>query len=255
MIEIFKNDEAANSFEELVALYKTSEFDSPRRSTVLLLDYWRSFDYAVKALEELIGVEFVDQIQLHFEYGVPPQAGKGKSSFTDLMIVDGSLAVGIEAKYKESPYQTVSSWIEEGADEQNRKRVLGGWLSLIRSVTDVRLTCDNICSLPYQLVHRTASVCNVPATSRYIVYQIFEPNKEHYYSEHLQTLASLLGEVGGGSPLSFVLMISSFERLEHYQELVDRWDSGEREMSPQVTAALEHSRLARFAKSRIVRFA
>ena len=254
-MEIFKNRETVSSFEELVASYSAGEFDSPRRSTVLLLDFWRSFDYAAKRLEEFICADYSHQCRLHFEYSVPVQAGEGKASFTDLMIVGSSIAVGIEAKYMEPPYQIVSSWIKKGSDEQNRKRVLGGWLSLIQSVTDVSLTFDDICSLPYQLIHRTASVCNVPAKSRYIVYQIFEPKKENYYSKRLQVLASLLGGVGGGSPLSFVLMISPFEPLKHYQELLDLWNAGERKMSSQVTAALISSRLARFVKPQLVRFA
>ena len=254
MIEIFKNREAIYSFEELVASYSASEFDSPRRSTVLLLDYWRSFDYAVKRFEELFCVDFSDQIQLHFEYRVPAQAGRGQASCTDLMVISNSIAFAIEAKYTEDPYETVSKW-SRSSNVQNREDVLGGWLSLIQSVTEVSLTFDDICSLPYQLIHRTASVCNVPATSRYIVYQIFEPNKEDYYSERLQKLASLLGGIGGGSPLSFVLMISPFEPLEHYQELLDLWNAGEREISSRVTAALTSSRLARFVKPRLVRFA
>lgn len=255
MIEIFKNRDAINSFEELVASYSASEFDSPRRSTVLLLDYWRSYDNAAKRLEEFICTDFTHQIRLNFEYSVPVQAGDGKASSTDLMMVDSSLAIGLEAKFTEPPYPIVSSWMKKGSDKQNRKEVLGGWLSLIQSVTNVSLTFDDVCSLPYQLIHRTASVCSIPATSRYIVYQIFEPNKEDYYSECLQTFASLLEGIEGGSPLSFVLMISPFEPFEHYQKLLDLWDEGERKMSPQVTAALTSSRLARFLKPRIVRFA
>jgi hypothetical protein len=256
MIEIFKNREATSSFEEVVASYSAREFDSPRRSTVLLLDFWRSFDYAVEKFGKLICADFSHHFRLHFEYSVPVQAGKSKkASYTDLMIVDSSHAIGLEAKYMEPPYPIVSSWIKEGPDEQNRRKILGGWLSLIQSVTDVSLTFDDVCSLPYQLIHRTASVCSVPSTSRYIVYQIFEPKKENYYAKRLQVLESLLGGIGGGPPLSFVLMISPFEPFEHYQDLLDLWDAGERKMSPQVTAALTSSRLARFPKPRIVRFA
>lgn len=148
VIEIFKNRKAIYSFKELVASYSDSEFDSPRRSTVLLLDYWRSFDDAVKRTEEFICADFSNQIRLHFEYSVPVQAGKGKPSITDLMLLGDSAAFALEGKYKENPYPTVSKWLIDSA-EQNRREVLGGWLSLIQSETGVSLTIDEISSLPY----------------------------------------------------------------------------------------------------------
>ena len=251
MIDIFKNREAIYGFEDLVASYSTSEFDSPRRSTVLLLDYWRSFDSATESFEEMFGVDFSKQGRLHFEYSVPVQAGRGKASLTDLMLIGNAKAFAIEAKFREGAYKLVSKWLSQ-SNRQNREEVLGGWLNLIQTRTGVSLALDDISFFPYQFIHRTASVCSVPATSRHIVYQLFEPDKEDYYSEHLQALANLLGK---GSTLSFVLMICPFVPLEHYQELLDLWDEGARKLSSQVITALKSTRLARFAEPRLVRFA
>lgn len=255
VIEILKNRQAICSLEELVASYPASEFDSPCRSTVPLLDYWRSPKCAVQRFEKLVSVKFADQIQLLFEYRVPVQAGRGKASFTDLMIVDSSIAVGIEAKYMESRYQIVSQWIKKGSDEQNRKKVLGGWLSLIQSVTNVSLTFDDICSLPYQLIHRIASVCHVSATSRYVVYQLFDPAKQDYYSEYLHTMAGFFRE---SSTLSLLLMLCPLEPLEDYQVLLRRWHHAKTpkpKLSSQVKPKLLSRRLACFHEPQLVRFA
>ena len=156
MAKIFKNRKVISNFENLVASYSPSEFDSPRRSTILLLDYWRSFGQAVKGFRELVCLDNSSQSLLHFEYSVSVQAGKGKASMTDLMLIDKTSTFAFEAKYKENPYQSVSKWLQK-SDTQNRKRVLDGWLCLIHSRTGVSLAISDISSLPYQLIHRTAS--------------------------------------------------------------------------------------------------
>ena len=253
MIEIFKKREAVYSFDELVESYPASEFDSPRRSTVLLLDYWRSFDSAIEKLKELICVIFSNQSRLYFEYSVPAQAGCGKVSLTDLMLIDNATAIAVEAKYLEPPYQTVSKWLKS-SDEQNRQEVLGGWLTLIQSRTGVSLAIVDISSLPYQLIHRTASACFAGVNSQHIVYQLFDPTKQDYYSECLRELAILFQK---GSSLSFWLMLCPFEPLEDYQKLLDHWDrtTPKPKLSSQVIPILRSKRLARFQKPQIVRFA
>lgn len=253
MINVVKNREAVNGFDYLVASYSTSEFDSPRRSTVLLLDYWRSFSHAVKSFAALIGVDFPNQSRLLFEYSVPVQAGCGKKSFTDLMLTGDSTVIAIEAKYTEGPYETVSKWLR-CPDDQNRKEVLGGWLSLIQSRTGVSLRIDEISSLPYQLIHRSASACFAPASSRHVVYQVFDPGKRDYYSKCLHEMARWFQE---GSTLSFWLMLCPFEPLDDYQLLLDQWErtTPKPKMSSQVKPMLMSRRLARFHEPHLVRFA
>ena len=250
MIEIFAHGKKIDSFEKLLASYSTSEFNSPYRSTVLLLDYWRTLENTAKAFEKLVGVDFCNKMQFYFEYGVPVQCGEGKSSFTDLMLVGNTTAVAIEAKFREPPYETVSKWLNK-KNKKNRKKVLKGWISLIRSGTGVSLTPNDIASLPYQFIHRTASVCSVAATSRYVVYQVFEPAKEEYYSQKMKALAKLLQ---GDSTLSFCLVVCPFKPLEDYKKLLDLWDTGCRKLSSQVSEALKSNCIARFAESRLIEF-
>ena len=138
MTIIFKNRIVISNFKDLVASYSPSEFDSPRRSTVLLLDFWRSFGAAVKEFGKLLCLDDSFQSLLHFEYTVPVQAGRGKVSQTDLMLINKNSAFALEAKYKENPYPSVSNWLQI-SNTQNRNEVLGGWLTLIHSRTGVSL--------------------------------------------------------------------------------------------------------------------
>lgn len=250
MIELFARGKKIDSFEELLASYPASEFDSPYRSTVLLLDYWRSLENTAKAFEKLVGVDFGNQMRLYFEFSVPVQCGWGKASSTDLMLTGNTFAVAVEVKFREPPYETVSKWLDKG-DKKNRKKVLKGWISLIRSGTGVSLTLNDIASLPYQCIHRTASVCSEAATSRYVAYQVFEPAKEGYYSQKLQALADLFQ---GDPTLSFCLIVCPFEPLEDYKKLLDLWDTGGRKLSSQVSEALKSNCVARFAESRLIEF-
>jgi hypothetical protein len=49
-------------------------------------------------------------------------------------------------------------------------------------------------SLPYQLIHRTASVCCVDAPARWVVYQIFGDHRGNYYHDQLSEFKQLLPE-------------------------------------------------------------
>ena len=60
----------------------------------------------------------------------PFERGRGKASFTDLMITASSAAVAIEAKFTEPRGETVHKWLRD-PPETNRTDVLEGWLDLI----------------------------------------------------------------------------------------------------------------------------
>jgi hypothetical protein len=99
MIELKANSRAARSFAELVEQLGLDAVASPKRSTVPLLDYWRQPAPRLRVLEAHLGLAWSEQTELHFEYEVPVQQGRGKSSYTDLMILGDDVAVAIEAKF------------------------------------------------------------------------------------------------------------------------------------------------------------
>src|SRR5688500_19749461 len=102
MIELRANGHGVRSFEELVERLGSDAVASPKRSTVPLLDYWRVPEPRLVDLGARLGVSWSDNTELHFEYEVPVQRGRGKSSYTDLMIIGNDVAVAIEARFTES---------------------------------------------------------------------------------------------------------------------------------------------------------
>ena len=80
MIELRANGRGVRSFEELVEQLGLDAVASPKRSTVPLLDYWRQPEPRLRVLEAHLGVKSSEQSELHFEYEVPVQQGRGKSS-------------------------------------------------------------------------------------------------------------------------------------------------------------------------------
>jgi hypothetical protein len=165
-------DKVVADFEQLVKLLPPDAVASPLRSTVPLVDFWRTPESRLAQLSATIGVALRPPIELCFEYPVPVQRGRGKASFTDLMIIANSAAVAIEAKFTEPRSETVRTWLRD-PPQVNRTEVLKGWLDLIRDASGTSLRVADVMGLPYQLVHRTASVCFVAGHVRAVVYQVF----------------------------------------------------------------------------------
>lgn len=52
-----------------------------------------------------------DHADLHLEHEVPAQGGRGKSSYTDLMILAGDVTVAIEGRFTGPRYDSVGAWL------------------------------------------------------------------------------------------------------------------------------------------------
>lgn len=117
--------------------------------------------------------------------------GSGRASFTDLMISAADTSVAVEAKFTEPIYQNVRSWLGEEANK-NRHQVLRGWLDLIQRETDCTLELDSISSLPYQVIHRTASVCFMPGPVRTVTYLLFGNGHGDLYMKDLAAFSRCL---------------------------------------------------------------
>jgi hypothetical protein len=157
------------------------------------------------------------------------------------MMTSSQAAIAIEAKYAEQRYQEVGDWLREG-EQANRRVVLEGWLTLISSVASASLDKKSVTGLPYQLIHRAASVCAVTAPSRWVVYQIFAGAVGHYVDDLLQ-LARLLGS---SAALRFGVFSCPFAAQPAHEALQARWSCGERELGPDVRASLINGPLFSF---------
>ena len=180
---------------------------TPTRSSVPLLDYRRDTEKRLREIGDAIDIDLRNAPELAFEHATPvPQGqGRGKASFTDLMIITPDAAVAIEAKFKEPPYEDVRTWLRT-PPEENRKQVLNGWIRLIGTATRSAIAPENLLDLPYQLIHRTASVCGVLRPSRAVVYQLFGDESPSYYVSALSNFRKALGAI---TDLKFAVIVTA----------------------------------------------
>ena len=155
-------------FDALLDRFPAKEFDLPTRSTIPLLEYWRSPEPRIRKLTDALNLSVPQRVRLDFEHRVYPQRGKGKASHTDLMATSPEFAIAIEAKWTEPRYVTVGSW---RGDSRNRRKVLRGWLDQLERRGAGLILKRDVRNLPYQMVHRAASACCVEGVSnRWLVY-------------------------------------------------------------------------------------
>ena len=110
--------------DALLDRYPDEEFNSPTRSTIPLLEYWRSPEQRIRELNSALGLPVPPRVQLNFEHTVCPPRGRGNPSHTDLMAISlPDLAIAIEAKWTEQRYQIVGKWLRDSA---NRKEGAAG---------------------------------------------------------------------------------------------------------------------------------
>jgi hypothetical protein len=222
------------SFEELVKRIGSDAVASPRRSTVPLVDYWRDPELRLRDLWDQLRVRQPGDTDMHFEHEVPVQRGRGKSSYTDLMICADDVAAAIEAKFTEPRYESVATWLG-GATTTNRVDVLEGWLCAIEAAAEASIQRDAVMDLPYQLIHRTASVCCVGRRKRLVVYQVFGDSPSDYYAEDLGRFAAT---IAAPERISFVVLECPCRSTDTYARLERRWDVGERGLGDDVLAAM-----------------
>jgi hypothetical protein len=222
-----------SDWQSLIESLNDADLDSPRRSTVPLLAYWQDPIGRLDRLRNQLGFPNTDPVKFSFEHAVDVVRGRGKPSYTDLMILAPSIAIAIEGKFTEPPYEEVGLWLRE-PPEENRRHVLDGWLDLLGSATGVQLKVDSILELPYQLIHRAASACKQNAIHMAVIYQIFSPENHDYYVENLKKLRKLLP----GDALKLAVLDTPATPSDSYDSLMKFWDGGKREMAQEVRAVL-----------------
>lgn len=156
----------------LIDAYSDREFDSPRRSTIPLVEFWRSPEERMRELGSALDLDVPASVRLGFEHTVSPPRGRGKASHTDLMVTSSHFVIAIEAKWTEPRYQVVGDWLNGST---NRVEVLRGWCDLLQRRTVNPIDADNLTALPYQIVHRAASACHEAnaGSTCWLVYMVF----------------------------------------------------------------------------------
>lgn len=210
----YKNNEIKNKVE-LMSNYGAKEFASPYRSTIPLIELFFENESEMEKI--------IPNFQANncvFEYGTPVQKGKGKVSCTDLMIFNINKGFCIEAKRTEDEYPTVKKWLGTG-NRENRKLVLSGWLDLIEKRCKTNLNFKNVEELPYQMIHRFASACNINENSE-LLYFCFELDKDSflYYENNLNNLSKLTNR-----KVLIKMITFNIEATKEFKFLEDEWNS------------------------------
>lgn len=240
--------------DTFASLIERLDLKSPYRSTVPLLAYWNHPATAFPSFCAATGVPKHDdgEVSFSFEFNVPPVAGRGRPSCTDIMIRDRFLAIAVEGKYKEPPYETTRVWIRSPV-EPNRKLVLNGWLRLINNATDASLEIAQLLDFPYQLIHRTASACSQLVERPTVVYHCFDPSDElsEYYRRILQAFGRI---INAPDRIAFFFYATTMKKNDAYRSLELRWDNGERDLAAEVRKLLINAQIATFCDPVVVGF-
>lgn len=175
-----------NSYDFGIILdqFSSTKINSLRTSSVPLVQFWKDTDKRLDDLFKKLDIQCINPT-LCFEYPTKPKEGKGKSSMTDLMILSNNFKIAIEAKfteYKKNEVDLIDKWKHSGKNEENRKKVLNYWSSLIKPFSegydDVSLN-----QIDYQFYHRVASACYNSNDAAIVVYQVFYDDETVEYLE------------------------------------------------------------------------
>lgn len=224
----------ASRFHDLVHAVPNPSLSTPTRSVVPLLAFFREPRHGLAILERSIQFSVSGIPHFTFESALAAPEGRGKASYTDLMIRGSDATIAIEAKYTEPRYETVAKWLGP-EPTANRAAVLNGWLSIMRKSGNSAISLEDVRELPYQLIHRAASACAPEVRYRALVYLVFGSDPHACYVEDVQGLMRLLAPAG--DLRAFVVNVSVTWSAA-FSSLKKRWETGERELSPEVRQAL-----------------
>lgn len=226
-----------SNFEEIIGVFKDSEFKSYKRSTVPFLDYWRETELRISELINYLHLSIPDSLDLDIEHQVPVKKGKGKASCSDMKIISSDFSITIEAKFTEKRYDTCEKWLRLGKNRTNRELVLTGWLELLNEWNSCRLQIKDVLYIPYQMIHRAASACAGNSKKRILIYQVFraDETKSKMYIGDLTSLKVCLGD---SRKLQLYYLNSNFKGQNTYEKLESRWKNGERDLSRKVIEGL-----------------
>ena len=193
--------ELVRDFDDLLTCYAEDEFASPFRSTVPLLALIQDAADVLSAMLAACGVQ--QPADIHLEYTVSSPQGAGKPSHTDVAVITADAMLAIEAKWGEPRYETIGDWLGKSKPDDNRWKVMEGWLQLLQPHAALELKVDDFRAAVYQMVHRAASACSAPKLPR-LAYLHFTPPPDQRAATSDQYRADL-GRLHGllGSPTAF----------------------------------------------------
>jgi hypothetical protein len=253
-IKYVRSGKPLSSLRDIINTFAVDEFDSPVRSTVPSLCFWTDAATRVSALAAQLGLPTPVACALEFEFQVAPPRGRGKASHTDVMLTFPDVCIGIEAKFREPLYESVAEWLTGGKSPKNRRDVLAGWLELIASRTGEAITPERVGTIPYQMIHRLASVCAQPQTTRFLVYQMFKYRLASGAPVHSDTrdyrdqLGELLTQLHANLACRMFTWEIQIQPRDLYARMIDLWLREHFPAAPEVIQGIYHRTLTDFGR-------
>ena len=211
----FYGSYSPQSFVTVLHQMRDSEFLKLSRSTVPSLHYWREPESSLERVLDKIGMGADACGALCFEYPVA-SFGRNKPSFSDLMYISTYGSIAIEAKSTEPLGETCKQWRDSKQNSVNATSVLRHWLSLIERVTGP-VNVDEIEDVPYQMIHRIASLCSVDSPRRALMYQHHRVDLKA--ADFSVPLLKLAAAVAAQTRIEIWLHLVDLERTAAYVEL------------------------------------
>lgn len=237
--------------DALIGGYPDKEFNSPWRSTIPLVEFWRSPEKRVRELSGALGLVVPTAVRLGFEHTVSPPRGRGKASHTDVMIATSQFAIAIEAKWTEPRSEVVGDWL---SDSTNRAEVLRGWCDLLEKRTADPVDANDLVALPYQMVHRAASACDEAGSESrcWLVYMVFNAAGNSLRLRDCRAdLGGLQQVLGAGSSLGIALAECSVDPSNALLDLQGRWSRGAHTLAKPVRESLRSGGILQASLERV----
>ncbi|QDU05935.1 hypothetical protein V6x_56790 [Gimesia chilikensis] len=236
----FGKPQKSESIQNVIGRYKGSEFHSFTRSTIPMLSLLAHNQDLFNSL--INEIEFPCSYHTYLEYTVSPRLGRGKASHTDVMLIDGDSSLAIEAKWTEEMYPTVSNWIKQGKNEQNRIDVLNGWLTCFEQHLGESFDPDDFLTSIYQMIHRAASAVEAgkKTSVAYFLFKMKSLTRGATTDEITEKLKELWDLLGKPNSLNFYVAEIEIEPTDLYESLqVDANSQCKEEISETIIDALQ----------------
>jgi len=225
-----------NSINDAILIHNKSEFDSPTCSSVPLLSFLKHERKTFESFLTSVGVS--PECNWHLEYTVKSPKGEGSPSHSDVMVIDGDVALAIEAKWTEPKGKTIDDWYPT-VDSMNGPLVLNGWLELLQPRATRKLRRADFSGAIIQMVHRAASACYA-GNNPNLAFLLFTPSPSRQTATALKILndlAHLWCLLGKPAKFPFFLVQVGLQYTEAFKRIASL-QKGSKETAETVKQAL-----------------
>lgn len=214
------------NYNFILDAYSRTKINSNKTSSIPLAQYWKKYKENISLLKKELNLEGSD-FNLFFEYSTPSYRNNN-SSMSDIMIITEKEKIAVEAKFLEikQEYQSIKNWFKEAKNEDskiNRKNVLNHWNEILALFVNNKALIGS--SIPYQLLHRTASACYENDNKAIVLYEVFyDSETKSHVDRFIQIIKDSVNELSPKENLAFYLQTIKIENLIQYttdQEVLD----------------------------------